>query len=188
MFVFSPVSASVASAAVAPVKPAVKAVAEVTLDATITSIKGSVIMVKSSHKKTFTLKFTAKVSMADETGKPLVTKGLRVDDRVKATGTLKGSVFTASRLRRVSQATPVVSVKTFTTAQVQTHSSAASCWAVIDGQVYDLTSWIGRHPGGQDAILGICGRDGSVAFHGMHGHSGAPVTTLATFKVGTLKN
>ena len=187
LFVFSPVQSSVAFAAVAPVKSAVKPVVEVALDATIASIKGSVITVKSSDKKTLTLKFTAKVSMADEAGKALVAKGLRVGDRIKATGTLKGSVFTASRLRRASQAVPVVSVKTFTMAQVQTHNTAASCWAVIDGQVYDLTSWVGRHPGGQDAILGLCGTDGSVAFHRMHGHSGTPVTTLATFKVGTLK-
>ena len=61
----------------------------------------------------------------------------RVDDRVKATGTL-------GRLYRFTIASCLSDTggirETFTTAQVQTHSSAASCWAVIDGQVCDLTS------------------------------------------------
>src|SRR6185369_6462126 len=56
--------------------------------------------------------------------------------------------------------------QTFTMAEVATHNNAQSCYSVIDGSVYDLTKWINQHSGGPEAILSICGIDGSSAFHG----------------------
>jgi cytochrome b involved in lipid metabolism len=35
---------------------------------------------------------------------------------------------------------------------------------IIGGKVYDLTSFIGIHPGGQGQIIPYCGRDGTTAF------------------------
>lgn len=78
------------------------------------------------------------------------------------------------------------SVKTFTTAEVATHNSESSCWAIIRGGVYDLTAWIGSHPGGERAILGLCGKDGTSAFDKQHGGSGRPEDTLTSFKIGVL--
>ncbi len=53
--------------------------------------------------------------------------------------------------------------------------------------VYDLTAWINKHPGGRLAILAICGRDGSTAFNLKHGKSEKPNAKLITFKIGTVK-
>jgi len=74
----------------------------------------------------------------------------------------------------------------YTMAQVTTHAGAQSCWTVIDGDVYDLTQWIPVHPGGQAAILGICGTDGSEAFHAEHDHAQEQESILATFQIGVL--
>ena len=76
----------------------------------------------------------------------------------------------------------------YTLAEVSAHNSKASCWAVVNGNVYDLTSWISRHPGGEKAILSICGKDGSAEFNGQHGGESRPESMLATFKIGTLAN
>ena len=57
-------------------------------------------------------------------------------------------------------------------AEVKKHASASSCWSVVDGEVFDLTKWIDRHPGGARRILDMCGQDGSAAYHGEHGNSG----------------
>lgn len=73
-----------------------------------------------------------------------------------------------------------------TAADVATHADASSCWSIINGNVYDLTSWIPRHPGGPDAILKLCGVDGSERFNNQHGGSAPQEQTLAGFKVGTL--
>ncbi len=75
---------------------------------------------------------------------------------------------------------------TYAMADVAAHNSGASCWTAINGGVYDVTSWIKQHPGGQQAILSLCGTDGSAAFNGQHGGQARPASELATFKIGTL--
>ncbi len=75
----------------------------------------------------------------------------------------------------------------YSLAVVATHNSGASCWTTINGKVYDVTSWINQHPGGAQAILSLCGKDGSSAFNGQHGGQARPEQELATFYIGTLK-
>ncbi|OFE15635.1 hypothetical protein BA895_21960 [Humibacillus sp. DSM 29435] len=75
----------------------------------------------------------------------------------------------------------------FSLSDVRKHGSASSCWAAIDGGVYDLTRWIDAHPGGSGAILGICGTDATASFDAQHGGQGRPARELATFKVGVLR-
>ncbi len=74
--------------------------------------------------------------------------------------------------------------KTYTMADVSAHATAASCWSIINGNVYDLTSWIGKHPGGEKAITQLCGKDGSAEFNGQHGGAMRQANTLAGFKIG----
>src|SRR5262245_60846494 len=75
---------------------------------------------------------------------------------------------------------------TYTLAHVAKHPNATSCWSAVNGKVYDLTSWISKHPGGSQAILSICGKDGSEAFNAQHGGSAQPVQVLQTFYLGEL--
>ncbi len=85
---------------------------------------------------------------------------------------------------------------TYTMAQVATHNSADDCWTIIDGKVYDITSYIPRHPGG-DEILRACGTDGTSLFERRETSSGESVGSgsphsanaareLAALQVGTL--
>ena len=75
---------------------------------------------------------------------------------------------------------------TLTSAEVQKHNSGQDCWSVINGQVYDLTSYVFAHPGGASLIQAICGKDGSVAFSGQHAGAPKPESTLAAFALGAL--
>lgn len=68
--------------------------------------------------------------------------------------------------------------------EVATHASRESCWSIINGNVYDLTSWIPKHPGGEEAILRLCGTDGSAKFNGQHGGAPKQAAILAGFKIG----
>lgn len=77
-------------------------------------------------------------------------------------------------------------VKTFSMVEVALHADAISCYSVVNGAVYDLTNWITKHPGGQQVIKGLCGKDGTPAFTGKHGGQQKPETTLAGFKIGVL--
>ncbi|HEY6020021.1 MAG TPA: cytochrome b5-like heme/steroid binding domain-containing protein [Candidatus Paceibacterota bacterium] len=74
----------------------------------------------------------------------------------------------------------------YTMADVAKHNSASACWTAINGKVYDVTSWINQHPGGTQAILSLCGTDGSAAFNGQHGGQGRPASELASFLLGPL--
>lgn len=79
------------------------------------------------------------------------------------------------------------SIAAYTAAEVASNNSAASCWSIINGSVYDLTSWIGKHPGGDDAILRICGKDGSAAFDGKHGADPRANAALPNYRIGALQ-
>jgi cytochrome b involved in lipid metabolism len=74
----------------------------------------------------------------------------------------------------------------YVAAEVAEHDTASSCWTTISGTVYDLTSWISRHPGGEAPILSLCGKDGTSAFMAQHGGDQRANAELASFKIGTL--
>ncbi len=76
---------------------------------------------------------------------------------------------------------------TYTSAQVALHASRTSCWTIVNGSVYDITSYIPKHPGGSEKVLRICGTDGTALFTGQHGGQPEPEKTLAGFKIGSLK-
>ena len=78
------------------------------------------------------------------------------------------------------------SERTYTMADIQSHNTQENCWSAINGDVYDLTTWVSRHPGGSKAIIKLCGADGSSSFERQHGRSSAAQSALALLKIGTL--
>ena len=84
---------------------------------------------------------------------------------------------------------PVIggTVKSYTLTDVKLHSTKASCWTVVNGSVYDVTSWISQHPGGSVVITSMCGVDASSAFSSQHGGQSRPASELVSFKIGILK-
>ncbi len=100
-------------------------------------------------------------------------------------GTVSGTVLASGSVAPVPVSVQAAT-KTFTLAQVATHNSTVSCYTAIGGSVYDVTSFVTRHPGGQSAIKSLCGVDGSVAFSNQHRGQGSPARELASFKVGAL--
>lgn len=74
----------------------------------------------------------------------------------------------------------------FSLADISSHKDATSCWSAVNGKVYDLTSWIGKHPGGDKAILSICGKDGTASFMKKHAGSEEAKAQLPNFLIGDL--
>jgi len=74
----------------------------------------------------------------------------------------------------------------FTVSQIASHNTLSSCYSVIRGSVYDLTSYASRHPGGTQRILFICGKDGTSLFEGQHGGMPNPENILTSLKIGVL--
>jgi cytochrome b involved in lipid metabolism len=58
--------------------------------------------------------------------------------------------------------------------ELSKHSSPSDCWIVYEGEVYDVTAYLLKHPGGSQPIADHCGKfDSSFgdAFEGQHGMS-----------------
>ncbi|MFZ3012048.1 MAG: cytochrome b5-like heme/steroid binding domain-containing protein [Minisyncoccia bacterium] len=75
----------------------------------------------------------------------------------------------------------------YTASEVALHASENSCWSIVNKSVYNLTSYISRHPGGAKKILRICGIDGTSAFEGQHAGESSPEKTLKGYYIGLLK-
>lgn len=73
-----------------------------------------------------------------------------------------------------------------TMAEVANHSTAGDCWSVVQGNVYDLTTWIQQHPGGPDVIKAMCGVDATKAFLNQHDGQRDPQKELNSRLVGPL--
>jgi len=89
-------------------------------------------------------------------------------------------------IKKVEQETPKKS--SFSMSDVAKHNNENDCWIVIDGKVYDVTSYIESHPGGK-VMANFCGQDGSLAFatKGKNKpHSPAAYEILKTLYIGDL--
>lgn len=72
----------------------------------------------------------------------------------------------------------------YTLAEVSAHNSATSCYSIVNGKVYDLTMWVNLHPGGKQAILSMCGVDGTAKFMGQHHGAQKQMDILARYYIG----
>lgn len=86
-----------------------------------------------------------------------------------------------------TQETATTTASTYTLNDVAQHKDASSCWTVVRGTVYDLTPAIKQHPGGEQAILFMCGKDATSGFTKQHGGQPRPENELTSLKIGTLK-
>lgn len=88
--------------------------------------------------------------------------------------------------------------KVLNMAEVSKHNSQSDCWLVISGKVYDITSYFGRHPGGNGTMLATCGTDATAAYNTKdpnatssnyfsNGHSSRAESMLANYFVGNLQ-
>lgn len=93
---------------------------------------------------------------------------------------------TASTTTNTTSTTASTTVKTYKMSDIAMHKDSSSCWTAISGEVFDLTTWIKQHPGGDKAILSVCGIDGTKAFTGQHGGKAKIEMKLETFKIGNL--
>ncbi|MGA1023487.1 MAG: cytochrome b5 domain-containing protein, partial [Aquiluna sp.] len=67
------------------------------------------------------------------------------------------------------------------------HSTLDSCWAAVDGVVYDRSGYGSEHPGGASQIQALCGTDATAAFSSEHGFVGTPANVLAAMKIGEIE-
>ncbi|EER98759.1 hypothetical protein BDA96_02G183500 [Sorghum bicolor] len=75
--------------------------------------------------------------------------------------------------------------RTYTKKEVSTHNTRKDCWIIIKDKVYDVTSYVEEHPGG-DAILNNAGDDSTEGFFGPQ-HGTRVFDIIEDFCIGELK-
>jgi len=71
-----------------------------------------------------------------------------------------------------------------TNSEINAHNLKSDCWSIVNGNVYNLTTYVKSHPGGASVIANICGKDGSKAFVNQHNTQGKPNKVLSSFLLG----
>ncbi|KAJ7600870.1 oxidoreductase [Mycena floridula] len=79
-------------------------------------------------------------------------------------------------------------VRIYTTEDVASHKTVSSCWVSRKGKVYDISSFLPDHPGGDDIVLQHAGGpiDQIMEDKGEHDHSEAAYDMLDEFLIGKL--
>ncbi|GAB7354004.1 hypothetical protein MBLNU459_g4595t1 [Dothideomycetes sp. NU459] len=76
--------------------------------------------------------------------------------------------------------------KEFTYSDVSEHATKKDVYMVIHDKVYNASSFVDEHPGGEEVLLDVGGQDATEAFEDV-GHSDEAREILDGLLVGTLK-
>ncbi|KAG8532774.1 uncharacterized protein KY384_002652 [Bacidia gigantensis] len=76
--------------------------------------------------------------------------------------------------------------KQLTFSEVSEHSSKKDIYLIVHDKVYDATSFVDEHPGGEEVLLDVGGQEATEAFEDV-GHSDEAREILEGLKVGDLK-
>ncbi|XP_044756742.1 cytochrome b5-like [Coccinella septempunctata] len=68
---------------------------------------------------------------------------------------------------------------------VKNHNDSNSTWLIIENKVYDVTTFLNEHPGGEETILEEAGKDATEAFISA-GHSSEAREMLRKYEIGEL--
>lgn len=76
-------------------------------------------------------------------------------------------------------------LKIYTLEDVLQHQKPNDCWIVRNGNVYNVSTFLSDHPGGDDLILELAGGDvGDIMQNGDHSHSDAAFDMMTEYLVG----
>ncbi|XP_040900394.1 cytochrome b5 [Toxotes jaculatrix] len=76
-------------------------------------------------------------------------------------------------------------VKYYTLEEIRVHNMSNDTWLIIHDKVYDITSFLEEHPGGEEVLLEQAGADATESFEDV-GHSTDAREMLQQYYIGEL--
>jgi len=123
---------------------------------------------------------------ASASATPTPSQSATVKPSASATPSPSQSATQSPSSTKSATPSPTIALTKLTSEEVKKHDSGTSCWSIVYGNVFDLTKWIPKHPGGPAVIRAICGKDGTSAFEGQHAGQGKPANQLSNYYLGKL--
>ncbi|XP_017789217.1 PREDICTED: cytochrome b5-like [Habropoda laboriosa] len=77
--------------------------------------------------------------------------------------------------------------KTFSASQVSMHNKEKDLWIIYKDGVYDVTKFLKEHPGGEEVLIDLAGKDATKCFDDV-GHTIEAIQLRETYKIGTVDN
>jgi len=71
--------------------------------------------------------------------------------------------------------------------EIAKHCTNGDCWLIIEGKVYDVSSYMEDHPGGYDIMLENAGGKDATDEYGYADHSKRAKSMLADYYIGQVE-
>jgi cytochrome b involved in lipid metabolism len=128
-----------------------------------------------------------------QNGKDIKTANSQVGSKISKTTNSQTSNKVSNTTKAVASSNKSL---TLDMVEIAKHNKQSDCWMLINGKVYDITSFFGSHPGGNGTMISSCGRDATDAYmtkdpnatsnSGRSAHSQNAVSMLASYYLGDL--
>ena len=125
-----------------------------------------------------------KITVIKTTPKPSVSATAKPS--VSTTPTPSQSATQSTSPSKSATPSTTTALTKLTLEEVKKHASSTSCWSIVYENVFDLTKWITKHPGGAEKIRAICGKDGTSSFERQHQGDGGAANQLSSYFLGKL--
>ncbi len=96
----------------------------------------------------------------------------------------------------IPPAIPSTGNLTLNMTEITKHNKSSDCWLLINGKVYNITSYFGSHPGGNSTMSATCGEDATAEYatknasatssNGRSAHSSNAMSLLNNYYIGDL--
>lgn len=102
---------------------------------------------------------------------PEEEKPAQVEEKKETTSTPKPSTSSSTSSSTTTKPTTTTTTstrKTISSAEVAKHSTKDDCYLIVKNIVYDVTTYIDKHPGGKSKIVNKCGQESTSVFAAIH--------------------
>jgi predicted heme/steroid binding protein len=126
------------------------------------------------------------VTIGGFSGAPQDRTWIQVDGELERSQRERGAVVPMSTATLV-RPTPDVDGGSYPLSELVLHNDEEhGYWISIDGEVYDVSEFLRRHPGGPIVLAGYAGLDATQAYHRLHSKSAAAATALRRCRIGRM--
>ncbi|XP_026663672.1 cytochrome b5-like [Phoenix dactylifera] len=75
----------------------------------------------------------------------------------------------------------------YSPSEISLHTTKKDCWLIIHGKVYDVTTFLEDHPGGEDVLLQASANGDATQSFEEVGHSSTAISMMEGYSIGVVE-